>query len=146
MNLDLFKNKLSIIIRYDDLDTYNHVNNKVFLSYLEEARIFYMKEVMGFTPKNMDFEAVVGRINISYKAPLLLFDEVTVFSRCSRIGKKSYDLEHLIVKKVENREIISAVSTVTMVSFDLKNGVSKANSNEMIEKVLEYEIQKPLLK
>ncbi len=144
MRLENFKNKIPIKIRYDDLDTYGHVNNKVFLSYLEEARILYMREVMGFAPDNLDFEAVVGRIDIKYTAPLFLYEETYVYTRCSRIGQKSYDLESYIIKKVSGKEIISAKANVTMVSYDLKKGVSKENNQKMIDKVIDFELIEPL--
>ena len=139
MNLEKFKNRIKIEIRYADLDTYGHVNNKAFVSFLEDARIYYMKEVMNFIPKNLDFEAVVGRIDISYLAPLFLYDEVWVYTRCSKIGSKSYDLESYIIKKKEGKEIIASKAVVTLVSYDLKKGVSKENSPKMIQMMREYE-------
>lgn len=139
MNLENYKNRLKIEIRYADLDTYGHVNNKAFVSFLEDARIFYIKEVMNFIPKNLDFEAVVGRIDISYLAPLFLYDQVWVYTRCIKIGTKSYDLESLIIKKTEDKEIIAAKSVVYMVSFDLQKGTTKPNNDNMIAKLKEYE-------
>lgn len=137
--LKKIKNRLEISVRYDDLDTYGHVNNKVYLSYLEEARIHYLNDVTGFMPSNLDFEAVVGRIDIKYTAPLFLNDETWVYTHCSRIGTKSYDLTSYIIKKVNEKEIVSAIAVVTMVSFDLKKGVTKPNNEKMIAKILEYE-------
>jgi len=139
MDLTQYKNRLKISIRYDDLDTYGHVNNKAFMTYLEDSRIFYMKEVMHFTPKNLDFEAVVGRIDISYLAPLFLSDEVWVYTRCSKIGNKSYELESIIIKIVEGKEVIASEAHTTMVSFDLEKGVTKVNSEKMISLIKEYE-------
>jgi len=139
MNLDKFKNRLQVIIRYEDLDTYGHVNNKAFLTFLEDARIYYMKDVMNFAPKNFDYEAVVGRIDISYLAPLFLYDEVWVYTRCSKIGTKSYDLESYIIKKENNTEIIAAKVITTMVSFDLKTGKTKLNNENMMAIVKKYE-------
>ena len=139
MNYDQYKNQLNIVVRYGDLDTYRHVNNKAFVSYLEDARIYYMKEVMQFTPKNLDYEVVVGRIDISYLAPLFLYDDVWVYTRCSNIGNKSYELESLIIKIVDNKRIIAAKALVTMVSYDLEKGVTKKNSEKMISLIKEYE-------
>jgi len=139
MNLEKFKNRLKIEIRYADLDTYRHVNNKAFISFLEDARIYYMKEVMSFIPKNLDFEAVVGKIDISYLAPLFLYDDVWVYTRCSKIGSKSYDLESYIIKKKEGKEIIASKAVVSMVSYDLEKGISKNNNPRMIGLIREYE-------
>ncbi len=139
MNFDQYKNQLNIVVRYGDLDTYRHVNNKAFVSYLEDARIYYMKEVMQFTPKNMDYEVVVGRIDISYLAPLFLYDDVWVYTRCSNIGNKSYELESIIIKMVDNKRIVAAKALVTMVSYDLEKGVTKKNSEKMISLIKEYE-------
>ena len=139
MNLEKFKNRIKIEIRYADLDTYGHVNNKAFVSFLENARIYYMKEVMNFIPKNLDFEAVVGRIDISYLAPLFLYDNVWVYTRCSKIGSKSYDLESYIIKKKDGKEIIASKAVVSMVSYDLEKGISKKNNPGMIELMKKYE-------
>jgi len=139
MNLDKLKNRLQVTVRYEDLDTYGHVNNKAFLTYLEDSRIYYMKEVMDFTPKNFNYEAVVGRIDISYLAPLFLYDEVWVYTRCSKIGTKSYDLESYIIKKEDNSEIVAAKVITTMVSFDLKTGKTKLNNKNMMAIVSKYE-------
>jgi acyl-CoA thioester hydrolase len=145
INLDKYKSRLKIQVRYADLDTYGHVNNKAYLSFLEEARIKYRTQVNGAIDKNLDFEAVVGRIDIKYLAPIMLFDEVWIYTRCSRIGGKSYDLESHIVKIKDEKEIISAIAVVTLVSFDLKTGKTKANPQTMIEKILDYEEEKPIM-
>ena len=144
MKLKDIKNRLSISLRYADLDTYAHVNNKAFLTFLEDARIYYIKDVMDFMPSDFDYQAVVGRIDISYLAPLFLYDEVWVYTRCSRIGSKSYDLESYVVKIIDNKEIISAKAVVTMVSYNLKKGTTKSNDLSMIQKVKDYEIVKPI--
>ncbi len=144
MNLKNIKNRLAINIRYADLDTYAHVNNKAFLTFLEDARIYYIKDVMNFMPSDFDYQAVVGRIDISYLAPLFLYDEAWVYTRCSRIGSKSYDLESYIIKMVDNKEIVASKAVVTMVSFDLKKGTTKPNDLSMMNSIKEYETIKPL--
>ncbi|RLD47312.1 MAG: hypothetical protein DRI86_00630, partial [Bacteroidetes bacterium] len=101
--------------------------------------IYYMKEVMNFIPKNLDFEAVVGKIDISYLAPLFLYDNVWVYTRCSKIGSKSYDLESYIIKKKDGKEIIASKAVVTLVSYNLEKGISKKNNPEMIELMRDYE-------
>ncbi len=145
MDLSKFKSKTKIQIRYADLDTYGHVNNKNFLSFLEEARISYIKDIgLDKEVTIFDFGSVVGRIDIKYIHPVQFGDDVWVYTRCTRLGNKSYDLENIIIVHKKDKEIISAVATVTMVSFDLKIGKTKPLDKEMIKIIDEFEIEKPL--
>ncbi len=145
MDLTKFKSKIKIQIRYADLDTYGHVNNKIYLSYLEEARIAYIKD-LGLDKKItiFDFGSVVGRIDIKYLYPIKFGDEVWALTRCSRLGNKSYDLENLIIVKKDGKHIIAARAIVTMVAFDPKTGKSKPLDTEMIRIVNNFEIEKPV--
>ena len=144
MNMDelqKFKHQITVDVRYDDLDTMGHVNNKKYLSYLEEARISYHEEVLNFDKKSLDFSAVVGRVDISYYAPILFGDRVQLLSRCSRIGSKSFDIETLILSK--NTKKIASKSTVTLVSVDMKTGKSAENDATLVEKIKAYENEAP---
>jgi acyl-CoA thioester hydrolase len=141
---DQFASSVNIRIRYDDLDTLGHVNNKVYLSYLEEGRIEYIKQVSGLN-KNLNFDVVVGRIDIKYQKPLFFGDKVKVYSRVSRIGIKSYDTESYIVKINKHGHEVASVATVSMISYDVKTGKTKNNPEEMIKKILKFEKIQPLI-
>ena len=147
MNIDelqKFRHQIKVDVRYDDLDTLGHVNNKKYLSYLEESRISYHEEVLNFDKKSLDFSAVVARVDISYFTPILLGDKVQLFTRCSRVGSKSFDLETLIISV--NTQKLASKSVVTLVSVDMKTGKSKENDANLVKKILEYEKVEPVLK
>ncbi len=139
-----FVSSIEVIIRYDDLDTLGHVNNKVYLSYLEEARINYIKQVSELKSIK-DFDAVVGRIDIKYLVPLLYGDSVKVYSRISRIGNKSFDIESYIIKNKYGSLIVSAYALVSMVSFDVKTGHTKKVDSDTINNILKFEKLKPVI-
>lgn len=141
-NIKEFKSIVKINVRYDDLDTLGHVNNKTYLSYLEESRINYITNVFGFEADSLNFDVVVGRIDITYSAPVFLNDNVFVYTRISRIGEKSYDFECYIVKKNDAIQTV-AYALVTMVSVDMKTGKTKLNEQNMIDAILKYEPIKP---
>ncbi len=138
-----FRSKIQINVRYDDLDTLGHVNNKVYLSYLEESRINYMTEVLGFDGNSLNFDVVVGRIDITYLSPVFLKDKVFIYTRISRIGKKSFDFECYIIKNNGEENQTAAYALVTLVSVDIKTGKTKENGSNMIEKILKFEKIKP---
>ena len=74
-------------VRFRDCDAMGHVNNAVFSTYLEEARIGVLG---GLTP------FILARVEIDFRSQLRVGDEIEVGTRCSRIGTKSFDLEHEI--------------------------------------------------
>ena len=139
-DLEKYKHKIELYVRYGDLDTMGHVNNKVYLSFLEESRISYYVSVTGLKLKSLDFKSVVGNINISYKNPIFYGNKIEIYARCIKIGGKSFQLENTIVAINEKGEkTIAAQSITTMVSFDVKTGKAAANSPENMAKIRAYE-------
>ena len=75
-------------IRWRDLDAYGHVNNAVFLTYLEICRDAWAQKVLGPVTDTWDF--VLARVAIDYRRELTLDDdEVLVTCRPVRVGRSS---------------------------------------------------------
>lgn len=51
IDLKNFKYKMIINIRWSDMDAIGHVNNATYLTYLEEARICYLNDVINWNSK-----------------------------------------------------------------------------------------------
>jgi acyl-CoA thioester hydrolase len=72
-------------IRWRDVDNYGHVNNAVYLTYLEECRDRWVRDVLG---AEQDF--VIVRIAIDFRRELSLGDEeVVVTCRGTGYGASS---------------------------------------------------------
>ncbi|HEY6836347.1 MAG TPA: thioesterase family protein [Gaiellaceae bacterium] len=80
-------------VRFRDLDPMGHVNNAVFLTYVESARIEFLRH-LGAAPTLEDLGIIVARIEIDFRAPVRLGDEVDVSVSVSRFGEKSFGLDH----------------------------------------------------
>ncbi|MFM7661081.1 MAG: acyl-CoA thioesterase [Bacteroidota bacterium] len=81
-----------IQVRYYDLDLMGHVNNSVYLSYFEMARVHYFKQLVGV---NWDWRkegVLLVRNEIDYLKPILLNDEPEVHMTLEKIGEKSISL------------------------------------------------------
>jgi len=86
----------TVRIRWRDVDAYGHVNNAVYLTYLEECRDRWVHEVLG----GGFFEFVIVRIAIDYRRELGLGDEeVTVTCRGTGYGTSSIRTAERIVAK-----------------------------------------------
>ena len=74
-----------IEIRWRDVDAYEHVNQAVYLTYLEEVLDDWFRSLLG----NL-WHYVAARVSIDYRAELRLEDRVAVGSvRLERVGTKS---------------------------------------------------------
>ena len=87
--------EVTIPIRWRDVDNYGHVNNAVYLTYLEEARDRWVRETLG---PEVDF--VIVRIAIDYRRELSQGDdEVTVSCRGVGYGTSSIRTAEQIVAR-----------------------------------------------
>ena len=100
-------------VRFRDLDSMGHVNNAVFLTYLEEARIAFLFG-RGATTDSL----IVARVEIDYRSPVRLGEKVEVDVRCTRLGTKSFDLEYEL--RAGGR-VVAEAKTVC-VGYDYESG------------------------
>jgi acyl-CoA thioester hydrolase len=100
-------------VRFRDLDPMGHVNNAVFLTYLEQARVAFFSE-MGAATGLEEMNMIVARVEIDYKAPVRLGQEVEISVRASRFGTKSFDLDYDL--RVEGELVAEAKSV--QVAYD----------------------------
>jgi len=98
-------------VRFRDCDPMGHVNNAVYSTYLEQARIGVLGGLDPF---------ILARVEIDFRAELRAGEEVEVASRCSRVGTKSFDLEHVI--RADGRVVAEAKSV--LVGYDYEAGQS----------------------
>jgi acyl-CoA thioester hydrolase len=68
-----------IEIRWRDVDAYGHVNNAVFLTYLEEGRDEWLERALG--PDGDAWDYVIARVEVDFRRELTLEDDRLV-SRC----------------------------------------------------------------
>jgi acyl-CoA thioester hydrolase len=80
-------------VRFRDVDAKGHVNNAVFLTYMESARVAFLIE-LGAASRLEDLSFIVARIEIDFRAPIAFGEEVEVGVRASRFGSKSFDLDY----------------------------------------------------
>jgi acyl-CoA thioester hydrolase len=78
-----------IEIRWRDLDAYEHVNQAVYLTYVEEVLDAWVTEVLGLEQGRV-WDYVAARVAIDYRNELRLSDRVVIGS-CSlvRLGTTS---------------------------------------------------------
>jgi acyl-CoA thioester hydrolase len=120
--MDDFPFSRSERVRFRDCDAMGHVNNAVFSTYLEEARIDVLGGLRPF---------ILARVEIDFRSQLRAGEEIEIGTRCSRVGTKSFDLEHQI--RADGRVVADARSV--LVAYDYETESSVALSDELRERL-----------
>jgi len=107
-------------VRFRDLDPMGHVNNAVFLTYLEQARVAFFSE-MGAATGLEEMNMIVARVEIDFRAPVRLGQEVEISVRASRFGTKSFDLDYEL--RVDGELVAEAKSIQVAYDYDGREAV-----------------------
>ena len=105
--------------RWKDIDLFGHVNNAVFLTYIEDARIMYFKR-WNITEKKRSL--IVASIKIDYLRQIVHPSDLIVGQKISRIGNSSFDIQSAIF--LNNDPKPAAHSVVSCVCFDYEESKS----------------------
>lgn len=106
-----------ISVRFADLDPQGHVNNAVYLTYLESARLgYYQAAGIWHRDSGMKTGMVVARIEIDYLAPIFFGQSLRVGLRMERMGNKSFTLAFQIELDPQGNALARGKST--MVTYD----------------------------
>lgn len=111
-------------VRWRDLDAFNHVNNSSYLTYLEESRLQWLRNVPGewFNEHSMP---VMAAVELHYRKPITWPGEVDVELRCERIGNSSLTIGNRILARGD-AGCVYADGIVVMVWVDPATGASVA--------------------
>ena len=97
----------SVDVRWRDVDALDHVNHAVFLTYLEEGRDAFYRQILG------DPYYVVVRLEVDLRAEVRHQDrQVTVRVEVERVGTTSLTTRETILSASEETVVQARVVTV----------------------------------
>lgn len=112
-----------IEVRYGDLDPQAHLNNAKYLTYMEQARILYVKHLGLWDGGSfMDIGIILAKVEITFQAPVLFGQQVRVGMRTTRLGTKSMEMEY-ILEDTKTGQALATGSSV-QVAYDYRGGQS----------------------
>ncbi|MFC7142580.1 acyl-CoA thioesterase [Halosimplex aquaticum] len=121
-------------VRYRDLDTFGHVNNVVYGTYCEQARVAYIEEVLGLDDIN-EFSAVVVSLNIDFRSSVTELSTVDVGVAVTRLGESSFTTAYELR---QDGELVAEAET-TQVFVDPETRESRPIPPELRERIAEFE-------
>jgi acyl-CoA thioester hydrolase len=111
-----FNYETEIDVRFRDLDVMGHVNNAVYATYLEQARIEYIEDVV--QEPVMDTGAVIADLHLDFEQSVEYSDSVTVAVQAGELGTSSIPLEY----EIRVDDAVAATGETLMVTFDQEAG------------------------
>ena len=104
----MWKFEHELEVRFRDCDPMGHVNNAVYLSYLEAARFSWWRRAFGPTGLT-DHGFIVARVEIDYRKPALPGERLLIRLRVDALGKSSFTVIYEILN-TRTRELIAPQS------------------------------------
>lgn len=109
-------------IRFADIDAMGHVNNAIYFTYFEQARMAFFRERVG---KIWDWTVdgiIVAHNEIDYKRPVLLQDDMRIILWVEKVGTKSFEVKY----EVRVEEELCASGSSVLVCFNHKTQQTQA--------------------
>ena len=109
--------KHSLMVRFRDVDMLGHVNNAVYFTYLEEARMAYLTS-LGYRAKNFQKECpiILASASCDYKSAAFLNERLDIYTGVTEIKNASFVLSYEI-KDQQTQRLVAEAKTV-LVTYD----------------------------
>ncbi len=132
-----FRFKMKLDIRWSDMEEMRHVNNAVYLTYFEQARVYYFHEACQWNWKEIG--AILANAHVDYLRPVVFPNDTYVYVRTSKLGNKSFEVSYIITSIVKGEEQLTTTGSTTMVLFDYQTNKSVPMPGYLRERLSNYE-------
>jgi acyl-CoA thioester hydrolase len=112
-----------LVVRFSDCDPLAHVNNALYLTYLEQARITLWRAQLGAWPRPMAPGGaregfILARAEVDFRAQAREGDELEVRLALGGFGRTSASYEYEIVNVVTGRIVAEARTVQVWIDYD----------------------------
>ncbi len=131
--LNRYRFVFPVEVRFRDLDALGHVNNAVYLTYLESARIAWWLHLTGRSSLG-DMDMILARVEIDYRSPVGYGESLEVGVRCASFSRSSLVVEAAIWERTTARAVAEARKV--LVHYDYAARRSSPLPPELRERLL----------
>jgi len=134
--MNLYKFSIDLEVRFRDLDAFSHVNNAVYLTYFEVARMHYWKHVFSENPY-LNLRFLVVRAECDYRSQARLGDILRVSVRIPELRNSSFVLDYQIIDSATG--LLVAEGKTVQAFYDDETKKSRPIPPEVRERIREFE-------
>ena len=108
--------RVHVQVRFRDCDPYGHVNNAVYLTYLENARfaLWRAQDVRG---------VILARAEVDFRSQATYGDDLEVRVRLEGLGRSSFRYEYEVVDVPTQRVVLNAKTVQVHFNYDTQTPV-----------------------
>jgi acyl-CoA thioester hydrolase len=115
---DDFRHRTRVDVRFRDIDAFGHVNNAVVATYVEQARVRYLCDVLDLDPVGR-MPMILAMLRLDYASPIFFGDPVDVGSRVDWVGRTSIAMSHWLgAAQTDGSARELARATSVLVAYD----------------------------
>jgi acyl-CoA thioester hydrolase len=142
-----FKHKISVVVRFNEVDMLGVCNNAVYINYFEHARLQYMKNAGMTNDKSLFPEGrlfFVVRNEINYYDHARYDDELNIYTRISYIKNSSFGFEQLVELAGSNKIIADGKGVIVQVDPETRK--STPLPQEFYDRIVKFESEVKILR
>lgn len=121
-----------LTVRFRDCDPLGHVNNAVYLTYLEQARFMVWRAQLGYVaraegegaPGQGRLGFILARVECDFLSQARYGDELEVRLSLEAIGRTSFTYDYEIVDMPTGRRVASARTVQVRYDYDTQTPVA----------------------
>lgn len=133
-----FRHRLPVQIRFNDVDMFGHINNSVYLQFLDMGKYAYFRQFMTDTFGSEPTAPVVANINCDFIEPTKIDERLEVLTAITDIADSSMVLDQRVVSASGR---VKCSARTIMVNIDLANGRPTTVSDLWRKRISDYESQ-----
>lgn len=108
--------------RFRDTDAMGHINNAVYVTYLEVARQEYWRAfIEDENYRSVPF--ILARVEVDFRSEALMHESLELCIRCSHIGGKSFGFDYAIRERTTRRLVVAAKSVQVFYDYVTKTSM-----------------------
>lgn len=108
---------VALEVRFRDVDSMRHVNNAVYFTYFENARIRYWSAVPGIGSRR-EVDYILARAECDFRSPATMDDVLACHIRVASFGRTSFVFEYLVRDEREGRTVATGRSVQVLYDYD----------------------------
>jgi acyl-CoA thioester hydrolase len=110
-----FRHRTRLEVRFRDIDAFRHVNNAAFVTYIEQARIRYLIDILKLDAVERA-PLILAAVQMDFRAPILFGQDVEIGTRVDWIGRTSFSMAHWM-EAGHDRHLVAEAQTI-LVTYD----------------------------